>query len=181
MLAIDYFGERYDDAVPSFVIVSDKLVWHRPGFKLLDYPSLQDAMTADGYTPGTNEIGKDDAWVMKNLSIDSSGAAGTAPSSVVAGVGTTSATITMAGDDATSAGTVTLVVEVDATAITGLTPVTIGIGDTSADIAAAIAAELNGKQDVGATLTLAASAVGDVVTVTEAGGGTITTLTATVA
>ena len=99
---------------------------------------------------------------------------------VVAGTATKSATITFGGGPAPATGTITLTANAGAV-IAGLTAVTITKNMTAAQAAAAVAAELNGKKDGGSTVTLAAVAAGSVVTVTEAGGANIATLTAVVA
>lgn len=98
----------------------------------------------------------------------------------VAGTTTASATITFGGGPAPGAGTITLTANAGV-AIAGLTPVAITANMTAAQAATAVAAELNGKKDGGSTVTLAATAAGSVVTVTEAGGANIATLTAVVA
>jgi hypothetical protein len=98
----------------------------------------------------------------------------------VAGSGTATATVTFSGGPADQDYTVTLTASGPTGAITGLNPVVITNGMTAEQVATAVAAELDGKQDVGATDTLAASAVGAVVTVTETGGGNVT-VTAVVA
>lgn len=106
---------------------------------------------------------------------------GAAVTTVVAGTATASATITVGGGPAGSSGTVTLTADAGV-AIAGLTtPVSVVAGETAAQVATKIAAMLNGKTDTGATVTLVAVAVGAVVTVTEAGGANIATLTAVVA
>jgi len=99
----------------------------------------------------------------------------------IAGTGTASATITFTGGPSDAEYTVTLTASTAAGAITGLTPVSVAQGATIAQVATAVAAELDGKQDAGTTDTLVASAVDGVVTVTESGGGNIVTLTAVIA
>jgi hypothetical protein len=94
--------------------------------------------------------------------------------SAVTGNNTATATVTFSGGPADQAYTVTLTATVPAGAVVGLTPVSVVKSATAEQVAAAVAAELDGKQDAGATDTLAASAVGTVVTVTEAGGGNVT-------
>lgn len=106
---------------------------------------------------------------------------GAAITSVVAGGTTTSATITVGGGPSAASGTVTLAVTGPTGAIVDLNPVSIIAGDTADQVAAKIAAELNGKQDATDTDTLVAIAAGAVVTVTELGGGTFSAVTATVA
>lgn len=75
--AVDYFGYRYDDTHPAFIVFptpphplaadgSDKLVYHRPTGRFIDYEGLEAAMTAQGYTPGAKEIGPDDEWLREN-------------------------------------------------------------------------------------------------------------------
>ena len=108
------------------------------------------------------------------------GPAGAPITRTIGGTGTATATITFAGGPAAAAGTVTLTADAGA-AITGLTPVAIAQGDTAAQVATKVATMLDGKQDTGATVTLDAAAIGGVVTVTEAGGGNIATLTAVIA
>ncbi len=78
-LAIDFYGFRYEDSVPSFVIASDKLVWHRPQGKMLDYPALTALVTDMGYTPGANEIGEADDWLLMHLGIENTGGGVTPP------------------------------------------------------------------------------------------------------
>jgi len=102
-------------------------------------------------------------------------------SAAVAGTGTATATVTFSGGPSDAAATVTLTATGPTGAITGLTPVSITNGMTADAVAAAVAAELNGKQDASTTDTLNAVAVGSVVTVTEAGGGNIVSLTAVIA
>ena len=72
MLKNDYYGYRYDDAIPAFVVVSDKLVHHRPTTRLLDSPALQAAMAADNYVPDAKEVGKDDTFAKNVLGYDTS-------------------------------------------------------------------------------------------------------------
>jgi len=98
----------------------------------------------------------------------------------VAGTGTATATLTFAGGPADKAYTITLTSNAGAD-ITGLTPVSVAKGMSADAVAAAVAAELDGKQDAGATITLAATATGSVVSVTEAGGANVDTLTAVIA
>ena len=129
---------------------------------------------------GTGLPSLDDKWfAVANLGGFPSGAAIT---SAIAGTATASATVTVGGGPASGGGSITLTVEAGGTpdAIVGIPVVTINGGETAAQVATKIAAALNGKQDAGATLTLAAVAAGAVVTVTEAGGGDIATLTAPV-
>jgi hypothetical protein len=104
------------------------------------------------------------------------------PVTVVAGgVGTATATLTVGAAPAAQANTVTVTsLTVGGTAIAGLTPVAVATGDTAAAIATALATMLGGKQDAGATLTLAAVTAAGVVTVIETGGGLIDALTVTV-
>jgi len=94
--------------------------------------------------------------------------------SAVAGSGTTTATITFSGGPADASATVTLTATGPTGAITGLTPVAFTKGATVDQIATAVAAELDGKQDATTTDTLVAVAAGGVVTVTESGGGVVT-------
>lgn len=105
-----------------------------------------------------------------------------AVTAAVAGTGTTSATITFAGGPSDADYTVTLTASTGTGAIVGLTPVNITKGMTAAQVATAVAAELNGAQDAGAQDTLAASAAGGVVTVTSSGASTtVASLTAVIA
>ena len=99
---------------------------------------------------------------------------------LVEDTGTATATITISGLPATIAGTATVTANAGE-AITGLSAVPITVGMTSSELATAIAAELDGAEDAGTSLTLAAAAVGSVVTVTEDGGADIDTLTVTIA
>jgi len=98
----------------------------------------------------------------------------------IAGTGSTTATITVNGGFSPYKGTVTLACNAGA-AITGLTAVPFDKETTNAELAALIAAELNNAQDAGTTVTLDASASGNVVTVTEDGGANIVSLSATIA
>lgn len=173
----DFFGYRYDDSVPAFVTLSEKLSAHRATRKMYDTAALEARMADAGYTPGANEIGEDDDWAENHYPgmIEP-------PEPVYA-----AATVTVLGDggqviafeiegalpDGATAGTLTVTgVAFGGTAVEGLAPVTINEGDTREAIAAALAAMLQGLQDAGATYTLQAVAGGPDVTLIEAGGAT---------
>lgn len=103
-------------------------------------------------------------------------------SRTITGVGTPTVTITFSegyiSDDPQA--TVTIAVEVDATAIDGEAPV-VGVKFSSTTTLASNVAEmLNGLEDAGTTYTLSATANDNVVTVTQTGGTNITTLTAVI-
>lgn len=107
-----------------------------------------------------------------------------AATAAVAGANTTTATITIAGGNAEGllAGTLTVAdLAIGAADVTvPVVPITSGM--SPAQLAARLAARMDGLQDAGETVTIEASATGAVVTITEAGGGTIATgLAATVA
>lgn len=104
-------------------------------------------------------------------------------STTIADVGTTSATITFNGAPVPYSVRLSIAVtcEVDDTAIVLSSPVIVDGPLTLAGVATAVAAVMDDAQDVGTSLTLGATAIlGDVITVTEDGGGDITTLTATI-
>ena len=100
---------------------------------------------------------------------------------VTSRTGTAAPTLTFAGGPADQAYSVTLTATGPTGAIVGLTPVQITKGMTAEQVAAAVATELNGKQDASSTDTLQATSAGGVVSVSEAGGGTISALTAVIA
>jgi len=102
-------------------------------------------------------------------------------SAAVSGANTTTAIITFTGGPADQDYSVTLTATGPTGAIVGLTPVLISRSMTAEQAAAAVATELNGKQDGTGTDTLTAVAASGIVTVTENGGGTIVTLTAVIA
>ena len=105
---------------------------------------------------------------------------GTILAALVEDTETTVATITISGLPATVTGTATLTANAGAD-INGLSAIPITIGMTSAELATAIAAELDDAQDVGTSITLGAAVDGSVVTGTEDGGAAIATLTAAIA
>lgn len=167
-LAIDFFGERYDDAIPSFVIITDKLCWHRPGMKMLDYPSLQAAMTAEGYTPGANEVGTAETWAMENLGMSTDyedGGETTAPLTAVASLG--ASTVTISGGPADAAYTITVTYQVDTSGSDVDVVYAAAEGETAEEAATGLAAEFSGD--------LTATAAAGVVTIAL---GTATTLDA---
>ena len=107
--------------------------------------------------------------------IDSSGSQaypGAALGFHIGGQGSDTLTITFAGPPAPADATLTIgSLAIEGEAIAGLQDVDITTGDTRDEIATAVAAMLDGLQDVGTTVTLSAAASGNTVTVTEVGGG----------
>ena len=104
----------------------------------------------------------------------------TALAATAADTGTATATLTISGSPAKSPGTITLAANAGS-AIAGLSTLTFERGTTTDELATAIAAELDGKQNAGETITLEAAADGSVITLTEAGGADIVSASATFA
>jgi len=196
MLQIGFRNQRFDDAEPLYVDIGAGMVWNRLTHKAVTMTSLTTAMTADGYTPKTGEVGKASAaWIAANTGFwdgiatppppapGSGSTTGAAITSSTAGDGTATAKITFAGGPALAHQTISLGVTTGtgtAKTIAGVSAVQVQKGDTIAATATAVAAALNGKKDTGNTVTLAAAAAGAVVTVTEAGGAVVN-LTVTIA
>ena len=99
-----------------------------------------------------------------------------APAPITAGFtgdGTNTLTLTVNGGPADQAYTVTISgLSVGGSAIAGISPVPVAQGDTPSHVANLIETEIAGKQDAGATVTLAVAKAGKVLTITETGGGT---------
>lgn len=91
---------------------------------------------------------------------------------------TPTATLTITGSPTKTGGTITLAAYAGSD-IFGLNVLSFDRGTTVNELASAIAAELDGKQNEFETVTIQASANGSVITVTEAGGDNIDTLSAT--
>lgn len=189
-LRLGFRNTLFDDTVPLYLTVDTGWVFNRIRRQLVEQAGLTAAMTREGYTPVAGEIGAAPAtwtanhWGFWNHLVPPGGPpapAATAITAAVAGTGTASATITFGGGPAPAVGTVTLTATAGTAAITGLTPVAIAKNDTAVAVAGKVATALNGKQDTAKGVTLAAAAAGAVVTVTEAGGANIVTLTAVVA
>lgn len=79
-MANDFFGIRYDTAQSAFIYLpapphphaaagGPKFVLHRQRMQVYDYTALQAEMAAAGYTPGTNEFARDDAWLRRNTDL----------------------------------------------------------------------------------------------------------------
>lgn len=78
MLRNDYFGLRYDDTYPAFVILphppqlidtdgeGDRFVFHRGTNRLFEMGVLLAQMAADGYEPPPQEIGENPGWLRRN-------------------------------------------------------------------------------------------------------------------
>ena len=185
---LGFQNQKFDDAVPLYVDISNGMVFNRNRHEQLTAASLTAAMTAEGYTPKPGEIGKaPQSWLDANEGWwDGQATAPPAAAPITATLAdnaTASVKVTFAGGPATKAGTVSLGADVGtgtAKTIAGLTPVTIAKNDTAGAVAGKVAAALNGKQDTAKTVTLAASAAGAVVTVTEAGTAVVD-LTVTIA
>jgi hypothetical protein len=181
----DFIGYRYDDAEPAF-FPAGMFYWHRITARLIGKAGLDAAMTAAGYTAPAGEIGAPSAaYIATHMGAPISPAAPppaavlAAITAAVAGTGTASATITLGGGPADKAYTIALTANAGAV-IAGIASVAVAKSDTAAQVATKVAAALNGKKDAGSTKTLAAVAAAAKVTVTEAGGGNIATLTAVV-
>ena len=69
-IRIDFYGYRYEDSTPSFVMISEALFHHRPSRRLLDIDGVQEQMSDASYVPDAKEVGKDDAWAKTYLNID---------------------------------------------------------------------------------------------------------------
>ena len=74
-IELDYFGYRFNDILPAFVIASDKLVLHRMSNRFMDLPALDAKMTAEGYTPGPHEFAHADHWLFDTHRIGNTGTA----------------------------------------------------------------------------------------------------------
>lgn len=190
-ILLGFRNQKFDDAVPLYVDISGGMLFNRLLRKQITAASLTAAMTAEGYTPKTGEIGKapqfwldaNEGWWDGQATAPTSPPAATPITVSLAGDATATVTITFAGGPAPTAGTVSLGADVGtgpAKTIAGLSPVTIAMNDTAAVVAGKVAAALNGKKDAGNTVTLAASAAGAVITVTEATGAVVD-LTVTIA
>lgn len=180
-LAIDIFGYRYEDSEPSFVDADAVNWWHRPTKRVLTKASVTAWMTANSKSMASGESGDLSVdWLLNN-----SGRPVAYPTplvAVIAGTGTLTATVTFSGGESPAAGTILAAVTVNdgADKVIVLSNPTITKGMTADEAATAYAAELDGAQDAGASVTLAASAVGSVVTITESGGATIVSVAATI-
>jgi len=194
-LLLGFRNQKFDDAVPLYVDISGGMLFNRLLRKQITAASLTAAMTAEGYTPKPGEIGKaPQFWLDANegwwdgqatppAPPPAGASTGTPITATLADNATATVTITFAGGPATKAGTVALGADVGkgpAKTIAGLAPVTIAKNDTAAVVAGKVAAALNGKKDAGNAVTLAASAAGAVITVTEAGTAVVD-LTVTIA
>lgn len=90
---------------------------------------------------------------------------------VIGGTGTTTLTITATGSTSEDGGEFVVVdLKVDTVDIV-TTPIALGASINASAIATAIAAGLNGKKDAGEAITVSASAVDAVVSLTATGGG----------
>ena len=190
-ILLGFRNQRFDNAVPLYVDISNGMVLNRLNGKQLTLASLNAAMTAESYTPKTGEIGKaPQAWLDANhgwwdgqATAPTSPPAATPITATLADNATATVKVTFAGGPASKAGTVSLGPDVGtgpAKTIAGLPPVAIAKNDTAAVVAGKVATALNGKQDTAKTVTLAASAAGAVITVTEAGTAVVD-LTVTIA
>lgn len=183
----DFYGNWYDDVHPAFIVLPNpphpldaegetKFVFHRTGGNILDIVALQQRMADADYTPGPNEIGEDDEWLVENTEF-----LGTLPEPPIPPETGTVNGITFTSD---GAGTSTLTITLTGTAtadfpmaLQGLTidgaavddPPDMGMTESmpAAAVAIQIAGPMNGKTAGEATIT--ATNDGAVVTFTNDG------------
>ena len=68
MLKLGFRNQRFDDAVPLYVDISNGMVFNRNSGKQVTVASLNAAMAAENYTPKPGEVGKaPQAWLDANL------------------------------------------------------------------------------------------------------------------
>lgn len=175
-VALDFLGYRYDDAVPAFVICSDWYVYHRPAHQMLNYPALMADIAAAAYTPGSNEIGEDDSWLMANLGMANVASAvtpppATAPITATAALG--AKTITIGGGPSDGAYTITVTYQIDGSGTDVTVTQSVAQGDTADDTATALAAKFSGD--------LTATTAGGVVTLALGTATSLDTLAAVAA
>ena len=177
-LGIDFLGFRYDKADGSFLRVGPGWLWHRPSNKFYDASGINAAMAAAKYTPDADEIKRNDKLVATEMIGFDVGAAmggGTPPVGVpitatVAGTGSDTVTITIAGGPIGSPAKLTIAgISVDGTAIDDPAEVNISANADAASVATKVARAIDGQQDAGTTITVSATANGAVVTLTQAG------------
>lgn len=174
-IALDFLGYVYDTSVPAFVVIDDKHVVHRASRRLVDLAHLQEAMIAQGYTPGGGEIGINNAWATSHYGIRAYQPSPPPPSAppipfwvVVTGEGTTVLKITMNGNPE-AGGLYIANLSVDGFVIDTVGPVIVSASTTLAELANAVATALDGLMDPQANVVVTAAAQGGVVTVTSSG------------
>ena len=179
-------GVEYDDVEPRFIVIGDKpdeFCFDRVEHRIVSKASVIAAgATAEIGTgspallAGVSYNGETLADFVKGLkpAAKPPTPAPTPIKAAVAGTGTTSATITFTAGPQAATGAVAISgLAVGAAAVPTTAPVATAANDTATQVAAKVATYLNGKKDSGNTVTIAATASAGVVTITEAGGGSI--------